>query len=46
MKRCIRCSRRIWPWQRLGWYYITVDKVFHWHARCREAVAWHELPDA
>ena len=31
---CVYCQRRVWPWQRFGWYVLTLDRTIRWHRDC------------
>lgn len=34
MTRCVACGRRIWPWQRLGWFVRRDGSRITWHGDC------------
>lgn len=33
MTRCVFCGRRLWPWQRIGWFATLVGRRA-WHPAC------------
>jgi len=32
--RCVICTKRLLPWQAVGWYVDEVGQITRWHGRC------------